>query len=117
MHLVRKLVTGAMSAGLAATGVIAATPANALVVNSSCNLSSVVSVQYEGGSYCYVWDGNDASGYVGGMHIQNSTYACSYGNYIGYVTDAAGRTYSFDRGTCSPYTGGATLVSITFLGN
>ncbi|MFD5421831.1 hypothetical protein ACFWJT_27865 [Streptomyces sp. NPDC127069] len=117
MHLVRKLVTGAMAAGLAATGIIAATPANALVVNSSCGLSSVVSVQYEGGAYCYVWDGNYASGYVGGMNIKNSKYACSYGYYMGYVTDAAGRSYSFGRGQCSAYTGGATLVSITFIGN
>ncbi|MFJ4672872.1 hypothetical protein [Kitasatospora purpeofusca] len=117
MYLVRKLVTGIMAAGLTATGFAAATPANALVVNSTCNLSNVVTVNSASGNYCYVWDGNYASGYVGGMNIRTSTYACSHGNYMGYVTDAAGRTYSFARGGCSPYTGGATLTSITFTGN
>lgn len=119
MQLVRKLVPGVMAAGLAATGFIAAPPANAQVVNSTCNLPNVVKVNYNdgGGAYCYVWDGNWASGYVGAMHIQNSNNACSQGNYTGYVQDILGRQYHFDRHKCSPNTGGATLSLIVFTGN
>ncbi|MGW2492742.1 hypothetical protein ACWCV9_36900 [Streptomyces sp. NPDC001606] len=117
MHLVRKLVTGLMAAGLVTTGFIAATPASALVVNSTCNLSNVVVVNSKGGDYCYVWDGNNSSGWVGWMHIENAGVACSHGNYTGYVTDAANRKYYFDRNGCTGNIGGATLTLITFTGN
>ncbi|MFJ8164215.1 hypothetical protein ACIRBY_25275 [Streptomyces sp. NPDC096136] len=116
MQLVRKLLTGVMAAGFAASGFIAATPANAQVVNSTCNLSNVVKVKYNNGAYCYVWDGNKASGYVGAMHIQNAQNACS-GSYVGYVQDTAGRQYHFNRNGCTPPIGGATLSLIVFSGN
>ncbi|MEU3910005.1 MULTISPECIES: hypothetical protein [unclassified Streptomyces] len=117
MQLVRKLLTGVMTAGLAATSFIAAAPADALVVNSTCNLSNVVKVNYNGGgAYCYVWDGNQASGYVGAMHIQNAQNACS-GSYVGYVQDTAGHRYYFKRNECTPPIGGATLSLIVFSGN
>ncbi|MCG6497744.1 hypothetical protein [Kitasatospora sp. A2-31] len=120
MQLVRKLTTGAIAAGLAATGFIAATPADALVVNSSCSLSSVVKVNYvvngKSGAYCYVWDGNKASGYVGAMNIQGAVNACS-GSYVGYVQDTLGRQYPFNRYGCTKPIGGATLSLIVFSGN
>lgn len=53
MNLARKLAAGAIAAGLTTAGVLAATPASATVVNSTCNLSSVVNVSYgSGGHYC-----------------------------------------------------------------
>ncbi|MFB7646057.1 hypothetical protein ACFC0S_19675 [Streptomyces sp. NPDC056084] len=116
MNLVRKLAAGAIAVGLTSAGVLAASPANAQVVNSSCNLSNVVRVNYTGGAYCYVWDGNKASGYVGAMNIHNAQSVCS-GSYVGYVQDAAGKPHDFGRNGCTPALGGLTLTSITFTGN
>jgi hypothetical protein len=50
MNLARKLATGAIVAGLATAGFVAATPANATVVNSTCNLSDVVRINYGSGT-------------------------------------------------------------------
>ncbi|KPH97569.1 hypothetical protein [Streptomyces mirabilis] len=116
MNLARKLAAGAIAAGLTTAGVLAATPASATVVNSSCNLGDVVRVYYgnNGASYCYVWDGGSAN--QGWMNLPNSQVACS-GTYVGYVQDTAGRTYSFGRGGCTNNIGGATLTRIVFTGN
>lgn len=65
----------------------------ALVMNSTCDSHN------GGGAYCYVWDGNRASGYVG------------------YVQDTAGRQYRFNRNACAQPIGGATLSLIVFSGN
>lgn len=102
------------SAGLTTAGVLAATPATATVVNSTCNLSFVVNVSYgSGGHYCYVWDGGPAN--QGWMNIVNSHQVCS-NSYTGYVRDAAGRNWNFYRGACTP-TYGANLTLIVFTGN
>lgn len=72
----------------------------ALVMDSTCDLSNVVKVSHNGGgAYCYVWDGNRASGYVG------------------YMQDTAGRQYRFNRNACTQPIGGATLSLIVFSGN
>ncbi|WP_328460952.1 hypothetical protein [Streptomyces sp. NBC_00448] len=114
MNLARKLATGAIAAGLTAAGALAATPASATVVNSTCNLSSVVNVSYgSSGHYCYVWDGGSAN--TGWMNIVNSDQVCS-NSYTGYVHDTAGRNWNFYRGACTP-TYGANLSSIVFTGN
>ncbi|MGV9299813.1 hypothetical protein [Amycolatopsis sp. NPDC003676] len=115
MKLSRKLATGAI---LAAVGVLAATtPASATVVNSSCNLSSVVRVYYDGGSYCYVWDGDKSSNF-GWMDIRNARKVVS-DSYIGSVRDNQGNTYGFTRGNKNKPTllGGVTLTGIFFDAN
>ncbi|MEU6556279.1 hypothetical protein ABZ915_39435 [Streptomyces sp. NPDC046915] len=119
MNIARKLAAGAIAAGLATAGVAAATPASATVVNSTCNLSSVVRVQYVQNShiytYCYVWDGGPAN--EGWMNIQNSLQVCS-DSYTGWVRATSGRTYNFYRGSnnCTA-TNGNTLNLIHFTGN
>ena len=117
MNLARKLASGAIAAGLTTAGVLAATPASATVVNSTCNLSSVVRVQYVQNkqiyTYCYVWDGGPAN--EGWMNIQNSLQVCS-DSYTGYVRTTYGREYPFDRGNCTA-TNGDTLNLIHFTGN
>ncbi|MCF3182390.1 hypothetical protein IPZ70_20925 [Streptomyces polychromogenes] len=114
MNFARKVAAGAIAAGLATAGLLAATPASATVVNSTCNLSSVVNVSYgSGGHYCYVWDGGAAN--EGWMNITNSHQVCS-NSYTGYVRDAAGRLWYFYRGACTN-TYGANLTLIHFTGN
>ncbi|WP_152628041.1 hypothetical protein [Streptacidiphilus neutrinimicus] len=115
MNLARKLATGAMAAGLATVGVVAATPASATVVNSTCNLSDVVRIDYGSGNghYCYVWDGNRQSN-TGWMDIQDARSICS-GTYWGYLTDITGDPHHFGGGCMS--LGGMHLVLITFTGN
>ncbi|SEG85524.1 hypothetical protein SAMN05216223_11685 [Actinacidiphila yanglinensis] len=114
MKLARKLAAGAIAAGLTTAGVAAATPASATVVNSTCNLSSVVNINV--GQDCYVWDGNKATGYVGGMYIVGVYQVCS-DSYTGWVTDVNGFTYNFYRNSCNYHINGAILTSITFTGN
>lgn len=115
MNLARKLAAGAIAAGLTTAGVLAATPASATVVNSTCNLSSVVNVSYGSGDhhYCYVWDGGPAN--QGWMNITNSHQVCS-DSYTGHVRDASGHDWNFYRGACTN-THGANLTLIVFTGN
>jgi hypothetical protein len=118
MNLVRKLATGAIAVGLTTAGVLAATPASATVVNSSCNLSSVVNISYINnsgniGHYCYVWDGGSAN--TGWMNITNSVSVCS-NSYTGNVKDAEGKLWPFYRGACTS-TRGENLALIIFTGN
>lgn len=115
MKLARKLATAAVAAGLATAGVLGATtPASATVVNSSCNLSSVVQVYYDGGSYCYVWDGDKSSNF-GWMDIRHARKVVS-DSYIGSVRDNQGNTYGFTRGNVNKplLLNGVTLTGIFF---
>ncbi|GAA3084513.1 hypothetical protein GCM10020000_83600 [Streptomyces olivoverticillatus] len=116
MKLARKLAAGAMAASLTTVGFVTATPASATVVNSTCNLSSVVRVDYnrDSGHYCYVWDGNTSSN-QGWMDIQEADEVCSV-NYTGYVQDISGGHHHFSRGRCTTL-GGAHLILIVFDGN
>ena len=116
MKLARKLASGAIAAGLTTVGVVAATPASATVVNSTCNLSSVVRVDYnnDAGHYCYVWDGNRQSN-TGWMNISEASEVCSV-SYTGWVEDTSGVPHYFYRGDCEPL-GGAHLIQIVFTGN
>jgi hypothetical protein len=115
MNLARKLATGAIVAGLATAGFVAATPASATVVNSTCNLSDVVRINYGSGNghYCYVWDGNRSSN-QGSMDIQDARDICP-GTYKGYLTDITGGPWYFG-GDCMSL-GGGHFVKITFTNN
>ncbi|WP_370938035.1 hypothetical protein [Amycolatopsis sp. cg13] len=115
MKLSRKLATGAI---LATVGVLAATtPADAKVVNSSCNLSSVVRVYFgnSGHSYCYVWDG-DRSSAEGWMDLPG-VYAVHSDSYEGYLRDNQGHTHPFYRGATSDSFGTVWATGIFFTGN
>lgn len=116
MKFTRKLAASAMAAGLTTVGFVAATPASATVVNSSCNLSSVVRVDYnrDSGHYCYVWDGNKSSN-TGWMNISEADEVCSV-SYTGYVEDISGGHHYFSRNHCTTL-GGAHLQLIVFDGN
>ncbi len=111
----RTLAAGAIAASLTTAGLVAATPASATVVNSTCNLSDVVRINYGSGNghYCYVWDGNRSSN-QGWMDIQDARDLCS-GTYEGYLTDITGSTWTFGRGCMA--LGGAHFVKITFTNN
>jgi hypothetical protein len=114
MNLARKLAAGAIAAGLTTAGVLAVTtPASATVVNSSCNLSSVVRVYYGGGSYCYVWDGQSPN--FGWMDIKG-VYKVTPDSYEGSVRDNQGTLHPFTRGTPLSL-GNVWLTGIFFTGN
>ncbi|GHB71601.1 hypothetical protein GCM10010331_69410 [Streptomyces xanthochromogenes] len=116
MNLTRKLAAGAMAAGFTTAAILAATPASATVVNSTCNLSSVVTVHYGSPTdhtYCYVWDGGPAN--EGWMDIQGSTRVCS-NSYTGWVRGTSGTKYPISRNWCTA-TQGERLNLIHFDGN
>ncbi|MFB9927790.1 hypothetical protein ACFORO_39020 [Amycolatopsis halotolerans] len=117
MNLARKLATGAI---LATVGVLAATtPADAKVVNSSCNLSSVVRVYYgdqdDSHSYCYVWDG-DRSSAEGWMNLPG-VYKIHSDSYEGYVRDNQGNPHKFHPGATSDHFGVVWATGIFFSNN
>ncbi|MEV5721322.1 hypothetical protein AB0L41_46320 [Amycolatopsis mediterranei] len=114
MNLARKLAAGAIAAGLTTASVLATTtPAGATVVNSTCNLSSVVRIYYGGGSYCYVWDGKSPN--FGWMSIKGA-YKLTPDSYEGSVRDNQGKLHPFQRGV-PVQLGDLWLTGIFFTGN